>query len=101
MMFYLTTLNLARFLTEDPPKANKDHRDSLMAFDVWKSSDCLCRNYVLNSLIDSLYNVYSMKKSAKKLWESLDKKYKTEDVGTKKFVVGLFLNIKWWTQKLW
>ena len=39
MMFYLTTLNLARFLTEDPPKANEDDRDSLMAFDVRKSFD--------------------------------------------------------------
>ena len=51
MMFNLTTLNLARFLIEDPPKANKDDRDSPMAFDVWKSSDNLCRNYALNILI--------------------------------------------------
>ena len=94
MMSYLTTLNLARFLTEDPPKANEDDRDSLMAFDMWKSSDYLCRNYVLNSLTDPLYNVYSMKKSAKELWESLDKKYKIEDAGTKKFVVGRFLDYK-------
>ena len=46
-MFYLTALNLARFLTEDPSKANEDDRDSLMEFDLWKSSDYLCRNYVL------------------------------------------------------
>ena len=49
---------------------------------------------MLNSLIDLQYNVYSMKKSAKELWESLDKKYKTKDAGTKKFVVGRFLNYK-------
>ena len=42
MMFNLTTLNLRRFLIEDPPKANEDDRDSLMTFDVWKSSDNLC-----------------------------------------------------------
>ena len=65
IMFYLTTLNLARFLIEDPPKANKGDRDSLMAFDVWKSSDYLCWNYVLNSLTDPLYNGYSMKKSVR------------------------------------
>ena len=65
-----------------------------MAFDMRKSSDYLCRNYVLNNLIDLLYNVCSMKKSAKELWESLDKKYKTEDAGTKKFVVGRFLDYK-------
>ena len=94
MMFNLTTLNLARFLIEDPPKANEDDRYSLMAFDVWKSSDNLCRNYALNILIDPLYNVYSMKKSAKELWESLDNKYKTDDAGTKKFVVGRFLDYR-------
>ena len=34
MMFYLTTLNLTRFLVNDPLKANEDDRDFLMAFDV-------------------------------------------------------------------
>ena len=47
---------------------------------------------MLNSLTD--YNVYSMKKSSQELWESLDKKYKTEDAGNKKFVVGQFLDYK-------
>ncbi|XP_074560084.1 uncharacterized protein LOC141816146, partial [Curcuma longa] len=66
MLFYLTTLNLARFLTEEPPKVPED----------------------------SLYNVYCTKKSAKELWESLDLKYRTEDAGAKKFVVGRFLDFK-------
>ena len=43
MLFYMTTLNLARFLTEDPPQVNEEDRGSLMTFDVWKSSDYLCR----------------------------------------------------------
>ena len=33
----------------------------------------------MNALTDSLYNVYIDKKTAKELWESLDRKYKTED----------------------
>ena len=45
-----------------------------------------------NGLDDSLYNVYSL--TTKKLWASLDKKNKTEDAGTKKFVVGRFLDYK-------
>ena len=73
---------------------NEEDRGSLMAFDVWKSSDYLCWNYVMNSLADALYNVYCVKKTAKELWESLDKKYKTEDAGAKKFVVGRFLDYK-------
>ena len=45
----------------------------------------------MNMLTDSLYNVYSYKKTAKELWESLDWKYNAE---AKKFVVGQFLNYK-------
>ena len=96
MLFYLTTLNLARFLTEEAPKLKEDERDIqvISAVDAWKHSDFLCRNYVMNALTDSLYNVYTDKKTAKELWESLDRKYKTEDVGAKKFVVGRFLDYK-------
>ena len=38
--------------------------------------------------------MYSNKKTIKELWESLDRKYKTEDDGAKKFVVGHFLDYK-------
>ncbi|KAL2467313.1 zinc knuckle (CCHC-type) family protein [Abeliophyllum distichum] len=69
MLFYLTTLNLARFLNEDAPETQ-------------------------TGLADSLYNVYNTMKTAKELWESLDHKYKTEDAGAKKFIVGRFLDYK-------
>ena len=48
----------------------------------------------MNGLTDSLYEVYRNKKTAKELWESLDHKYKTEDAGSKKFVVECFLDFK-------
>ncbi|XP_076914209.1 uncharacterized protein LOC143573133 [Bidens hawaiensis] len=92
MFFYLATLNLARFLTESAPLATNAEGETdaqtLSAVDAWKHSEFLCRNYVLNGLVDALYNVYSSIKIAKELWKSLDKKYKTEDAGTKTFVVA-------------
>ena len=51
-------------------------------------------NYLLNGLIDSLYNVYYTKCSKKELWESLDRKYKTEDARAKKLIMGRFLDLK-------
>ncbi|XP_022893873.1 uncharacterized protein LOC111408334 [Olea europaea var. sylvestris] len=60
---------------------------ALSALDAWKHSDFLCRNYIMNSLADALYNVYSTMKTAEELWESLDQKYKTEDAGAKKFIL--------------
>ena len=96
MLFYLTTLKLVRFLTEDAPKLKQDEHDIqvISVVDAWKFSGFLWRNYVINALTNSLYNVYSDKKTNKELWESLDRKYKTEDARAKKFVVGYFLDYK-------
>nr|GFC58562.1 hypothetical protein [Tanacetum cinerariifolium] len=43
---------------------------------------------------DPLYNMYCKTMTANELWESLERKYKTEDAGTKKFVVVCFLDYK-------
>ncbi|KAK3037690.1 hypothetical protein RJ639_030634 [Escallonia herrerae] len=95
MLFYLTTLNLARFLQEDAPDLGENpDRQTVAAVDAWKHSDFLCKNYILNGLDNALYNVYSPMVNAKALWESLERKYKTEDAGLKKFVVGKFLDFK-------
>ena len=48
----------------------------------------------MNALTDSLCNVYLDNKTAKELWESLDRKYKIEDARAKKFVLGRFLDYK-------
>ncbi|KAK3024216.1 hypothetical protein RJ639_044685 [Escallonia herrerae] len=66
----------------------------MAAVDAWKHSNVLCKNYILNGLDNALYNVYSPVLNAKALWGSLEKKYKTEDTGSKKFVVGKFLDFK-------
>ncbi|XP_022847663.1 uncharacterized protein LOC111370208 [Olea europaea var. sylvestris] len=96
MLFYLTTLNLVKILREDVPTVEEKETDSQKraAFDAWSHSDFLCKNYILNCLDNTLYNVYCSVKTATLLWESLEKKYKTEDAGLKKFVVGKFLDFK-------
>ena len=96
MLFYLTTLNLAMFLHEDAPfcSENETDRQVVVAMDAWKHSDFLCKNYILNGLDNTLYNVYSPIKTARELWESLDRKYKTGGARMKKFVVGRFLDYK-------
>nr|GEU31627.1 peroxidase 9 [Tanacetum cinerariifolium] len=63
MFFYLTTLNLARFLKEtahqvEPPKEGQpSNAHAVQVVEAWKHSDFLCHNYVLNGLADDLYNV--------------------------------------------
>ncbi|KAK3010070.1 hypothetical protein RJ639_012642, partial [Escallonia herrerae] len=87
--------NLARFLQDDAPDLGENpDRQTVAAVDAWKHSDFLCKNYILNGLDNALYNVYSPKVNAKALWESLERKYKTEDASSKKFVVDKFLDFK-------
>ena len=64
----------------------------VIALDHWKNVDYLCKNYILNALEASLYSVYNKAKYAKKLWESLDRKYKIEWAGSKKSIVGQFFD---------
>ena len=64
------------------------------AVQAWKHGDFLCKNYILNGLDKTLYNVYSPLSTVKLLWDSLDKKYKVEDAGAKKFLIGRFLDFK-------
>lgn len=66
----------------------------MAAHDTWNQRDFLCKNYIPNELDNTLYNVYCIVKTTKELWEFLEKKYKTEDVGTKNFIVDRFLDFK-------
>ncbi|GJV15532.1 hypothetical protein Tco_1360855 [Tanacetum coccineum] len=75
MFFYLTTLGLARFLketvpqVEPPAEGQSSNAQAVQAVEAWKHSDFLCHNYVLNGLIDPLYNVYCKTTTAKELWD--------------------------------
>ena len=96
MLFNLTTLNLAKVLHEDAPTLKEGETDKQIVetIEAWKHSYFLCKNYILNGLNNTMYDVYSQVKIAKELWESLAKKYKIEDAGMKKFIVGKFLDYK-------
>ncbi|KAK4381547.1 hypothetical protein Sango_2956200 [Sesamum angolense] len=53
MLFYLTTLNLARFVSEEVPIVSEGENDTQkrVAMDAWGHGDFLCRNYILNDLV--------------------------------------------------
>ncbi|KAK9033801.1 hypothetical protein V6N11_049985 [Hibiscus sabdariffa] len=67
MLFYLTMLNLEKYLNEDSHIVvvgdGEGEVDDLTAFSItqaWEQGDFLCRNYILNRLHDSLYQVYDV-----------------------------------------
>ncbi|KAK5802564.1 hypothetical protein PVK06_030167 [Gossypium arboreum] len=60
MLFYLTMLNMAKFLKDDPPIFREDEKDVVTTFNIakaWNTFDFLCRNYILNGLSNKLYEV--------------------------------------------
>ncbi|KAL0331731.1 UNVERIFIED_CONTAM: hypothetical protein Sangu_1718600 [Sesamum angustifolium] len=69
VLFYLTTLNLARFLSEEVPIVSEGETDpqKRAAMDAWGHEDFRCRNYILNGLSDTLYNVYNLATTARAL----------------------------------
>ncbi|XP_021810132.1 uncharacterized protein LOC110753527 [Prunus avium] len=85
-------MNLAHVVREEAPKTNENpmSKETMMTIEARKQSDFLCENYIRNRLDDTLYDIYSSYNSAKEVWELLEKNYKTEKDGAKKFVIGKF-----------
>ncbi|XP_021765500.1 uncharacterized protein LOC110730027 [Chenopodium quinoa] len=52
------------------------------------------RGHLLNSMKYNIFDLYVNMKSAKEMWESLEKKYGADDAGKKKYVTGNWLNFK-------
>lgn len=94
VMFHLTTMNMQRFLVEDPPVIQEGTAWDVAAAEAWKHTDYLSRNSVLSFLSNEPFNVYRPLLTTKTVWNALEHKYKTHDVGTKKFIVGRFLDFK-------
>ncbi|KAK0583791.1 hypothetical protein LWI29_003107 [Acer saccharum] len=92
LFFLLTVLKIAYVL--DPnlqplPEPNKDKdTDTLQAERKKRSEDeVMCRGHILNTLSDSLYDLYNTMKSPKEIWNALEYKYKAEKEGTDKFLI--------------
>lgn len=91
-MLYWTTLNLAKLLTEKVRDVQEQEVDveTIGVVEAWKHSIFLCRNYVLNGLHDSMFDVYTKLKIVKELWESLNHMYKSEDDKAVKLCIAIY-----------
>ncbi|XP_024989165.1 uncharacterized protein LOC112523714 [Cynara cardunculus var. scolymus] len=104
MLFYLTTLRAANILIKKEPPTNPPvgpDGDAPMqiqvvahqnVFEICRSNKYSCKNYILNALNDSQYNIHFAFRTAREIWESLDAIYKTKVVFSKRFTVDKFLH---------
>nr|GFA18207.1 hypothetical protein [Tanacetum cinerariifolium] len=105
MLFYLTSLHVSYVPTDSEPvnsymvdgyhvATEAQVADYKRAASQWNHNKYNCRNYILNALNDSMYDIYSTFETAREIWKSLEKKYTTQVASSNKFVVGKFLNFK-------
>ena len=57
-----------------------------------EEDEFICRGHILNTLSDRLYGLYTSLKSPKEIWNALEAKYKTEKIGTNKFIIQKYFD---------
>ncbi|KAG6427212.1 hypothetical protein SASPL_111454 [Salvia splendens] len=101
MEMLLTQLSIAYVLSERCPNISLNPEASFeemvgakAAMQRWITDDYLCRNNILNSLCDSLFQLYSQKSSsAGELWEELKAVY-NEDFGNPRSQINKYINFR-------
>ncbi|TXG60263.1 hypothetical protein EZV62_014836 [Acer yangbiense] len=88
LFFLLTVLKIA--YVRDPnlqplPEPDKDKDTNTLQAERKKRSEdeVMCWGHILNTLSDSLYDLYNTMKSLKEIWNALEYKYKAEKEGCK------------------
>jgi len=100
MLFFLTVKKVAHAATTKTPTLPEDPTDEqTREATAWEEADFLCKNFILNGLSDDLYDYYISNKTAKEIWDALQKKYDTEEASTKKHAVSRYLKFQMTDEK--
>lgn len=95
MHFLLTTLKVVYVLSKPMPEFAKDETlEATRRRSKWDNDDYICCGHILNSMYDSLFDIYQNVETAKELWDSLESKYIIKDASSKKFLVSNFMCYK-------
>nr|XP_027123116.1 uncharacterized protein LOC113739901 [Coffea arabica] len=79
--FLLTTLKVVYVLTTPKSLINPEEKtlEDIRKRQEWENDDEICRGHILNTMSDSLFDVYHSITTAKELWDRLESKYMQED----------------------
>ncbi|XP_028762333.1 uncharacterized protein LOC114720797 [Neltuma alba] len=95
MKFLLTTLNVAYVLTTPKPQEKEDETIAeIRERQKWENDDYICTGHILNSLCDTLFDIYQDTTSANDLWDKPEARYMQKDATSKKFLVTRFNSYK-------
>ena len=92
MRFYLEQIDVAYVLDEIIEPDNKDNlSESELKF---VKDDRTCKGMLLHHMSNSLLDIYMGFNHAKNIWDALEKKYGTDDAGTKRYCVSKWLSFQ-------
>lgn len=98
MTFLLTALKIHYVLDLEPEPilepTDDDTNEVKKERKKWKEDELLCRGYILNTLFDRLYDLYTNTSSAMEVWKTLEFKFKAEEEVTKKFLISKYFDFK-------
>ena len=94
--FLLSTLKVRYVLDTLCPTISTENptSDQVIAKTKWEDDNYQCRGNILNTLADSLFDMYAPMKHAKEIWDALETKYRTEDSGNKSYLVSNYFEYK-------
>ncbi|XP_075669814.1 uncharacterized protein LOC142639538 [Castanea sativa] len=94
MLFYLEAIRVNSVLFDDCVPANMAEPARSTSTLIYEKDNRICRGHILHYLSNSLFDIYCSYMFAKEIWVAMRKKYSIEDDGTKKYMVGRFLDCR-------
>ncbi|KAK3001930.1 hypothetical protein RJ639_021283 [Escallonia herrerae] len=98
MHFLLVTVKVYYVIVNPrPPEPGENEEESVAKTRErlrWDQDDEICRGHILNVMSNTLFDAYHTVKTAKELWNQLERRYITEDATSKRFIVSKFFDYK-------
>ncbi|KAK3008463.1 hypothetical protein RJ639_013292 [Escallonia herrerae] len=98
MHFLLVTVKVYYVIVNPrPPEPGENEEESVAKTRErlrWDQDDEICRGHILNGMSNTLFDAYHTIKTAKELWNQLERRYITEDATSKRFIVSKFFDYK-------
>ena len=92
MRFYLEQIDVAYVLDDIVEPVDKD---DLSEYEIkFSKDDRTCKGMLLHYMSNSLLDIYMGFYHAKDIWDALEKKYGTDDAGTKRYCVSKWLSFQ-------
>ncbi|XP_076922253.1 uncharacterized protein LOC143583971 [Bidens hawaiensis] len=95
MHFLLTTIKVVHVLgTLMVVVEEEGNLEQIRRKSKWENDHYICLGLILDSMCNTLFDLYPNNETPKKLWDILEAKYMPEDSSTKKFLVSNFNNYR-------